>query len=146
MPDGSAHNDPTLWLVAADAMLFIHVLFVAFVLFGLILILIGRLRGWAWVRNAWFRLVHLVSIGVVVVQSWFGVVCPLTIWEMAFRRRAGDATYSGTFISHWLESILYYRAPAWVFAVCYTLFGALVVISWFWVRPRPFGQASESGG
>ena len=62
---------------------------------------------------------------------------PLT-WEMALRTAAGDAVYGGSFISHWLESLLYYHAPKWVFMVCYTLFGSLVVVSWFWVRPRPF--------
>lgn len=129
-----------LYLLAADAILAAHVLFVAFVVFGLLLILIGKLRAWHWVRNPWFRLAHLAAIAVVVLQSWFSVICPLTIWEMALRERAGGAVYSGSFIAHWLESILYYRAPEWVFVACYSLFGALVVVSWFWVRPRPFGR------
>ena len=137
MPDGPAPSSSTLYLFAADALLFLHVLFVAFVVFGLVLILAGKIFDWSWVRNAWFRVAHLAAIGIVVLQSWFGIICPLTIWEMALRKRAGDAVYSGTFIGHWLESILYYQAPAWVFAVCYTVFGVLVVVSWFWVRPRP---------
>ena len=124
------------YLLAADALLFSHVMFVAFVVFGLALILIGKVMGWLWVRNLWFRLAHLAAIAVVVLQSWAGVICPLTTWEMALRERAGSATYPGSFVSHWLEVLLYYQAPAWVFAVCYTVFGALVVASWFWVRPR----------
>lgn len=136
---------PTFYLLAADALLLLHVLFVAFVVFGLVLIVIGKLRRWSWVRNAWFRLAHLVAIAVVVAQSWFGVICPLTTWEMALRREAGDAVYSGTFVSHWLESILYYRAPAWVFAVCYTVFGTLVVFTWFWVRPSSFHKSTDRG-
>jgi len=127
----------TTWLLlAADAVLLLHALFVAFVIAGLILIFAGRALDWYWIRNWWFRVVHLAAIGLVVVQAWFGVICPLTTLEMALRRQAGDATYAGTFISHWLESILYYRAPAWVFAVCYTAFAALVVLSWIWVRPN----------
>lgn len=43
-------------------------------------------------------------------------------------------------IAHWLQTLLYYDAPAWVFVVCYTLFGLLVVGSWFSVRPRRFGN------
>lgn len=124
------------FLLAADVVLMLHVLFVAFVVVGLLLILIGKPLNWAWVRNPWFRFAHLAAIAVVVLQAWFGVICPLTTLEMALRDRAGDATYSGTFVSHWLETLLYYEAPAWVFAVCYTAFGALVVLSWFWVRPR----------
>ena len=117
-------------------MLFLHVLFVAFVVVGLILILAGRVLHWAWVRNWWFRVAHLAAIAVVVAQAWFGVICPLTTLEMSLRRQAGDATYAGTFISHWLETILYYQAPPWVFAVCYTIFGAVVILSWFWVKPE----------
>jgi len=124
------------YLLAADLLLIGHVLFVAFVVFGLALILIGKLLGWAWVHNLWFRLAHLVAIGIVVLQAWVGVICPLTTWEMALRERAGDAVYAGSFIAHWLESILYYRAPAWIFTVCYTVFGLAVVASWFWVRPH----------
>lgn len=129
-----------IYLLAADALLFTHVLFVGFVVFGLLFIFVGKLLSWAWVRNLWFRVAHLVAIGVVVLQSWMGIVCPLTIWEMALREKAGDAVYAGTFVAHWLETILYFNAPSWVFALCYTIFGLLVVASWFWVRPNSFNK------
>lgn len=137
------------FLLAADAILLLHVLFVAFVTFGFVLILIGKVLSWAWILNPWFRSAHLAAIGVVAVQSWFGVICPLTTWEMSLRSRAGDAVYSVSFISHWLETLLYYQAPAWVFALCYSAFGLAVVACWFWVRPRPFTRhrsCSSSGG
>jgi hypothetical protein len=131
-------QDSALYLIAADAILVAHTLFVGFVVFGLFLILAGKLRSWDWVRNPWFRYAHLVAIGVVVFQSWLGAICPLTTWESALREKAGEAVYSGAFIAHWLESILYYRAPDWIFMVCYTLFGSLVAAAWYWVRPRRF--------
>lgn len=117
-------------------MLVLHVGFVVFVIAGLIAILVGKFAGWTWVRNWWFRVMHLAAIGVVVLQAWLDRICPLTIFEMWLRRQAGDATYAGSFISHWLESILYYRAPAWVFVLAYTIFAALVVLAWIWVRPN----------
>jgi hypothetical protein len=126
-----------VYLLAADALLFVHVFFVAFVVLGLLLVLAGGLFSWEWVRNRRFRFAHLIAIGVVVLQSWFGMICPLTTWEMALREKAGDTVYSGTFVSHWLDTILYYNAPPWVFVVCYTIFGLLVIASWFWVRPNP---------
>jgi hypothetical protein len=132
-------------LLAADAILLLHVLFVAFVLVGLVLIFVGNVLNWSWVRNPLFRTAHLVAIGVVVIQSWLGVICPFTTWEMALRSRARNAVYSGSFISHWLETILYYHAPAWVFVGCYTVFGAVVVASWFLVRPRSFTKLSSNG-
>lgn len=127
-----------MYSTLADITLITHVLFVAFVVMGLVLILIGGWRGWGWVRHPWFRLVHLVGIGIVVVQAWFGVICPLTTLEMWLRSRAGDAVYQGSFIQHWLQTLLYYDAPAWVFVLCYSLFGLLVAVSWFAVRPRRF--------
>lgn len=127
-----------LYLIAADAMLATHVLVVLFIVLGLVLTLVGKLLGWDWVRNPWFRAAHLVAIGVVVLQAWLGEVCPLTTWEMALRDKAGDAVYSGSFVAHWLGSILYYHAPPWMFVLAYTLFGTLVLFAWYWVRPRPF--------
>ena len=126
------------YVLAADLLLFTHVLFVAFVIIGLVLIVIGRILDWTWVRNPWFRFAHLAAIGVVALQSWVGVICPLTSWEMALRQRADQIVYSGSFISHWLESLLYYQAPAWLFTVAYTAFAGIVLACWFWVRPRPF--------
>ncbi len=136
-----------LYLLLADGLLIAHTLFVAFVVIGLLLIAAGGLLGWRWVRNPWFRLVHLVCIGVVVVQSWFGVVCPLTTWEMALRHRAGVPGYDGSFIAYWLSRLLYYSFRDWVFVVAYTAFGLLVAACWLWVRPRPFtGQGTGDGG
>ena len=127
--------DESMSRIAADALLVAHVLFVTFVVVGLVLIFIGNWRSWAWVRNYRFRLFHLLCIGFVMLESWVGVACPLTVWEMDLREMAGEATYSGSFIQHWLHAILYYDAPQWVFVVVYTLFGCLALASWFIVRP-----------
>jgi hypothetical protein len=122
----------------ADLVLITHVGFVAFVIMGLLLILCGGFCGWRWIRNPWFRAVHLAGIGLVVVQAWLGVICPLTTLEMYLREKAGDATYGETFIAHWLQKLLYYDEPPWVFALCYTLFGLAVVGSWLKFPPDPF--------
>ena len=129
---------PLIYRLLADVVLVTHVAFVAFVICGLILVFAGGMRRWGWVRNPWFRLLHLAAIAIVVVQAWAGVVCPLTTLEMALRNHAGDAVYAGSFIAHWLQQILYVDAPAWVFIVAYSVFGAVVVASWLLVRPRPF--------
>jgi len=131
-------NSNALFSIAADVTLFSHILVVVFVIFGLVLIFLGKIFNWDWVRNAWFRLAHLLTILVVVLQSWFGIVCPLTTLEQWFRAQAGQAAYTGSFISHWMNRILFYDAPHWVFIICYTVFGLLVLLSWFWVRPASF--------
>ncbi|MDR6982259.1 glucan phosphoethanolaminetransferase (alkaline phosphatase superfamily) [Rheinheimera pacifica] len=132
----------SLLLGLADFILTLHFLFVLFVVLGLLAIYLGYFLNWRWVRNRTFRILHLVAIGIVVLQSWLGVICPLTIWEMALRQKAGAATYAGSFIQHWLQSLLYYTAPDWVFMLLYTSFAGLVVVSWFLVPP----QGGRRGG
>ena len=129
-------NSKSLFPYAADIVLFAHLLFVAFVVFGLLLIFIGGVSRWSWVRNPTFRILHLLSVGVVVVQSWFGFICPLTTLENWLRGKGGEVVYDGTFVSHWMQTLLYYQAPGWVFSVGYTAFGVLVVLSWNFVRPH----------
>ena len=126
------------YVLAADALLIIHTLFVVFVVAGLVLIIIGGIRHWAWVRNPRFRAAHLCAIGVVVLQAWAGRICPLTIWEMDLRERGGQATYDESFIAYWLGRLLYYDASPWVFVTLYSGFGLLVLASWWWIRPRSF--------
>nr|WP_295708894.1 DUF2784 domain-containing protein [uncultured Halomonas sp.] len=129
-----------LLLLLADIILIFHVLFVAFVVVGLLAVYAGYFLNWRWVRNRVFRIVHLCAIGYVVIQAWLGVVCPLTTWEMALRAEAGAATYSGSFIQYWLHSVLYFELPPWVFVVVYTLFGSLVLASWLVVKPYRRGS------
>jgi hypothetical protein len=132
-----------MFRLAADALLVAHALFVLFVVLGLVLVLIGAARDWAWVRNRRFRIAHLLAIGFVVVQSWLGRLCPLTVWEMALRARAGGEVYTGSFISHWVGGLLYYQAPGWAFALAYTAFGLLTVAAWFLVRPGGGGNSGR---
>ena len=127
----------SVYAALANAVLILHVGYVLFVVGGLILILTGGMRGWQWVRNPWFRAAHLAAIGYVVLESWLGIVCPLTTLEVWLRERAGQTSYTGDFIAYWLRRLLFFDAPAWVFTVCYSAFGALVLLSWFGVRPRP---------
>jgi polyferredoxin len=122
--------------IMADFLLFAHAFFIAFVVFGLLLIFLGLLLRWSWVRKLWFRLTHLLAIVIVVIQAWLGVICPLTIWENHFRMKAGDAVYSGSFISFWLHKLIFYQAEAWVFTAIYTAFGSLVLAAWVVCPPR----------
>lgn len=135
-------TEETWFRLAADGLLVLHVGFVLFVVLGLALVLAGGAVGWGWVRNRRFRVLHMVAIGIVVAQAWLGRVCPLTTWEMSFRARAGDASYDGAFIAHWLGELLYHDLPAWVFVAAYTAFAALVVLAWLRVPPRPRRRSS----
>ena len=120
----------------ADIVLVLHFAVVVFVVGGLMAVLVGNWLGWRWVNNLWFRLAHLAAIGYVVVQSWFGITCPLTTLESWLREQAGLPSYSESFIEHWVQGLLFYQAPFWVFALVYTVFGALVLLSWWLYPPR----------
>ena len=128
-----------MYSLAADLLLVAHVLVAAFIVFGLLLVFIGRFRRWQWVLNPWFRVLHLLTIGFVALQAWIGTICPLTTWEMTLRQKAGEAFYQGSFVAYWLHELLYWHAPPWVFIAAYSGFGTLTLLSWFWARPRPFG-------
>ncbi len=119
----------------ANVVLTLHLALVAFVIAGLVLIIVGNLRHWRWVNNLWFRIAHLGTIVIVVAEAWLGFTCPLTTLEMWLRLHAGARTYGGGFVEHWLSRILFYEAPPWAFIVAYSLFGLLVLATWLRFPP-----------
>lgn len=136
-------DDPPYQLLA-DAVLALHVGIVAFVVGGLVLVVIGNLRKWRWVNTLWFRLAHIGAIAVVVTEAWLGVACPVTTLEMWLRAKVSATTYSGSFIEHWLQRVLYYEAPWWVFALGYSLFGLLVLAMWWTFPPTAEHRQNET--
>ena len=119
-----------IWL--ADLVLVIHFLFVSFVVGGLALIWIGAAAGWRWVRNFWFRIVHLAAICFVALEALIGMVCPLTEWEDALRGARGETG----FIARWVYRILYYSLPDWVFTTGYVAFALAVALTFWRVPPQ----------
>ena len=126
----------------ADITVAVHFAYVAVVVFAVPLIVIGGIRQWRWVRNRWFRGVHLAMILIVVAESWAGITCPLTTLENRLRRSAGDSGYQGDFIATWLHDLMFFDAEPWVFTLCYSLFGVVVIttivlISPDWTNSKP---------
>ncbi len=106
----------------------VHFLFIAFVLGGLAAVMFGFHARRAWVVRRALRVTHLLCVVLVVLQSWAGLWCPLTLLENRLRASAGQAGYGESFIQYWVGRIIYYDAPAWVFTLVYSLFGALVIL------------------
>ena len=126
-----------VYRVLAELVLILHTSFIAFVLVGLIAVLVGMAARWEWTRNFWFRAAHLAAIGYVVVQALFGMVCPLTTLENYLRSSGGQDPYGEAgFIQHWLHKLIFFQAEPWVFTVCYTAFGLLVAATWWFAPPR----------
>lgn len=83
--------------LAADAVVALHLAFVAFAC-------LGGLFAWRRLRYAW---VHLPALAWAAWIELTGTICPLTPLENALRRRAGDAGYAGGFVEHYLLPVLY---------------------------------------
>lgn len=87
-----------MWFrVLADTVLVIHLAFVAFVLFGGMIVL-------RWPRFAWL---HLPAAFWGVFIEFSGRICPLTPLENWLRVRGGERGYSGGFVDHYLTSLIY---------------------------------------
>lgn len=81
----------------ADAVLVLHLAFVAFAVAGGLLAL----------RWRWMPWLHLPALGWAAAVEFTGWICPLTPLENALRVAGGQAGYSGSFIEHYLLPLLY---------------------------------------
>jgi hypothetical protein len=117
------------YLVLADAVLVIHVLFVLFVVFGSFLVF----------RRPWLVWVHAPALTWGVLVEIRGIVCPLTPLETRLRLLGGDAGHAQDVLSHWLLTLLY---PEFVSRRVQIAMGALLLLLnlvlyfWIWTRRR----------
>lgn len=87
-----------MWFrAAADAVLVLHLAFIAFALAGAALT----------VRWPWIPLVHLPAAGWGIFVELSGRICPLTYLENHLRIEAGQSGYTDSFIEHYLLDIIY---------------------------------------
>src|SRR5215472_18143820 len=88
----------SMWyLIAADLVLFVHLLFIGFVV-------VGSFLTWRWPQIIWVQL-PATMYGALVELAGFG--CPLTAFQNYLLRRGGQAGYHGGFISHYLIQVIY---------------------------------------
>lgn len=119
-------------MLLADIVLIIHFLYVLFVVGSLPIIWVGAWLKLMFVRNPWFRYLHLAAILFVVAESLLGIACPLTLWENSLRQIETDKS----FIQHWLHFIIFYNVPELILVIVYSLFAGLVVMTFKWVPLR----------
>jgi hypothetical protein len=86
-----------LYRILTDLVIFLHLLFIIFVVAGGLLVL----------RRAWIALLHLPTVLWAAYIEFTGHICPLTPLENYFRRMAGGDGYCGGFIEHYLLAIIY---------------------------------------
>jgi hypothetical protein len=81
----------------ADTLLLLHFAFVAFVLFGGLLLL-------RWRRLVWLHLPAALWGVAIMFGGW---ICPLTPLENRLRRLSGGAGLEGGFIEHYMLPLIY---------------------------------------
>jgi hypothetical protein len=116
----------------ADALLVVHFLIAGFIVAGLVAVWIGAALGWTWIRNPWFRCLHLGAIAFVAAEALLGIACPLTVWEDMLR----GGIRAESFVARWLQHLLYYRAPEWVFTAAYVAWTLATLVTLRLVPPR----------
>jgi len=104
-----------IYRALADLVLVVHLLFVLFVVLGGLLVL-------RWPAVAW---VHIPAAVWGVLIEYTGWICPLTPLENSLRVRGGGAGYSGGFIQHYIQPLLY---PAGLTRGTQIVLGSLVLL------------------
>ena len=87
--------------LAADAVVLLHLGYVIFIVAGGLLVF----------RWRWIALLHLPAVAWGVLLEFFGWMCPLTPLELGLRAAGGQAGYSGGFVEHYIEPVLYSVEP-----------------------------------
>jgi len=88
------------------------------------LVVFGGLLVLRWKR---FALIHLPAVlWALYLEVRPGTVCPLTPLEQKLRQHAGESSYTGGFVEHYLEPIIY---PEMTIQDQYWLAGALFLFS-----------------
>jgi hypothetical protein len=112
---------------AADALLVLQALFIAWVV-------LGALAVSRWPRLAWL---HLPAAAWGVWIEWAGGLCPLTPLEWRLRAAAGQGGQTGDFIEHYLGGLIY---PAGLTREVQLVLGVFVLLVnaalylWIWRR------------
>jgi hypothetical protein len=120
------------YALLADIIVLFHFCYVGFTVGGELVILLGGLLRWQWIRNLAFRVVHLAAVVLVAVEAVAGEACPLTTWEYRLRIAAGQHVEQQiSFIARLVRSIIFYDFPAWVFLAAYVGFALLVGATFF---------------
>ena len=81
----------------ADLVLLVHAGFVLFVVLG----------GLAVPARPWLAWLHLPAAAWGAAIEFGGWTCPLTPLENRLRAAAGEAGYTGDFLAHWVQLLIY---------------------------------------
>ena len=128
-----------MYALLADVIVTLHFLVVLFMILGFLGICVGWPLGWRWIRNPWFRGLHLGIMVYIVFNALRGELCFLTHWESAARERAGQSEPGeASFIGRLFHELTFVEVSQdWLSRIYYVV-GALFLVQCLFVRPRGF--------
>ncbi len=129
-----------VYVLLADLLSACHLALMVYVILGQLLILLGIVFRWRWVRNPWFRWTHMAAILTVAAEALLGVTCPLTNWEVDLRKLAGQQTDDRTFTARIVNKFLFPLdefpdADPFILTLGYYGFAVLVLITFVLLPP-----------
>ena len=125
----------------ADIIVLIHFIYVLFTVLGEVIILLGGLLKWQWVRNRIFRLTHVAAVLIVAFEALGGIFCPLTTLEYTYRQKAGqEVDRAMSFVARLIHRIIFYDFPEIFFIILYAAFGTLVLLTLIFVPIKRRGK------
>jgi hypothetical protein len=129
-------------ILLADLVLYAHFAFVLFILGGLVAIYVFGFLHRPFIRNRAFRIAHVSAIAFVTFEALFSITCPLTRIEGELREEWLVDGENRTFMSRWIENLLYiHDPPPWLLpsAYCAVLLFSLAA----WRRFPPVARRSR---
>lgn len=120
----------------ADIVLAFHFGIALFITLGLLLIPLGFIYSWSWIRNRRFRQIHAGLMLFIAIETVFAITCPLTVLEAQLRQ----TTAPQSFWAYQLNQLLYWDLPSSFFVGLYLLCSMWVVYLWRRIPPRSLGQ------
>ena len=116
----------------ADIVLILHFFIVIFITVGFFLIPLGYYYNWNWIKSLKLRLFHCGLMFLVTFETLVGITCPLTSIENNLRGMSN----SKSFISFWIEKIIYWDFPTKFFIFLYFIFLGWTLLMWKIYPPK----------
>ena len=116
----------------ADIVLILHFFIVIFISVGFLIIPIGYYYDWSWIKNYKLRLFHCSLMCLVTFETILGITCPLTSIENNLR----GINNNKSFISFWIEKIIYWDFPTKFFIFLYFIFLGWTLLMWKIYPPK----------
>jgi Protein of Unknown function (DUF2784) len=129
--------------VLANVVTIIHLAYFVFVVGGFLGIVAGPGRRPGWAYNPWFRIVHLLSIFVVLTEYVTGWNCPLNVAESFLRSPGIENAEASSGFGYLLDQLLHHTISERVLEAMYWTLGLASLLLIVLVPPR--WRKSSSG-